>query len=47
MEVLPRQRAITVKYYSVIKNEIFPFVAMRMNLDNIILSEGSQTKTNI
>ena len=29
------------------KNEILPFVATWMDLDNIILCEVSQTKTNI
>ena len=36
-----------MEYYSAIKrNEILPFVAMWMGLENIILSEISQTKTN-
>ena len=34
-------------YYSAIKNEILPFAATRMDLENIKLSEVSQTKTNI
>ena len=29
------------------KNEILPFAATRMDLEIIILSEGSQTETNI
>ena len=37
----------TVEYYSAIKNEIMPFVATWMDLEMIILSEVSQTKTNI
>ena len=38
----------TMEYYSAIKkNEIMPFVATWMDLENIILSEVSQTKTNI
>ena len=36
-----------VEYYSAIKkNEILPFVATWMDLENIMLSEVSQTKTN-
>ena len=32
-------------YYSTIKkNEILPFAATRMGLDNVVLSEVSQTK---
>ena len=35
-------------YYSAIKNnEIMPFIATWMGLEIIILSEVSQTKTNI
>ena len=34
-------------YSAVKKNEIMPFVATWMYLHNIILSEISQTKTNI
>ena len=35
-------------YYSVIKkNEMFPFAAAWMNLENIVVSELNQTKTNI
>ena len=38
----------TMEYYSAIKkNEILPFAATWMDLENIILSEVSQTKTNI
>ena len=37
-----------MKYYSAIrKNEILPFAATWMDLENITLSEVSQTKTNI
>ena len=37
----------TMEYYSAIKiNEITPFAATWMDLEIIILSEGSQTKTN-
>ena len=37
----------TMEYYSVIeKNEIMPFEATWMDLEIIILSEVSQTKTN-
>ena len=38
----------TVEYYLAIKrNEIMPFAATQMDLEIIILSEVSQTKTNI
>ena len=38
----------TIEYYSAIKkNEIMPFEATWMDLEIIILSEVSQTKTNI
>ena len=38
----------SVEYYSAInKNEIVPFVAPWINLEIIILSEVSHTKTNI
>ena len=38
----------TMEYYSAIKkNEIMPFAATWMDLDIIILSEVSETKTNI
>ena len=38
----------TMEYYSVIKkNEVMSFVATWMDLEIIILSEVSQTKTNI
>ena len=37
----------TIEYYSAIKkNEILPSVATWINLENIMLSEISQTKTN-
>ena len=37
----------TMEYYSAIKkNEILPFVTTYMNLEDIMLSEISQTKTN-
>ena len=36
-----------MEYYSAIKNEIIPFVAMWIHLEIIILSEVSQIKTNI
>ena len=38
----------TMEYYSAIKkNEIMPFAATWMDLEIVILSELSQTKTNI
>ena len=38
----------TMEYYSAIKkNEIMPFAATWIDLEMIILSEVSQTKTNI
>ena len=38
----------TMEYYSAIKrNEILPFAATWVDLEMIILSEVSQTKTNI
>ena len=38
----------TIYYYSAVKkNEIMPLAATWMGLEMIILSEGSQTKTNI
>ena len=38
----------TMEYYSAIeKNEIMPFAATCMDLEIIILSAGSQRKTNI
>ena len=37
----------TMEFYSAIKNnEILPFAATQMDLENIILSEVSQRKTN-
>ena len=37
----------TIKYYSAIKkNEISPFAAMWMDLENIMLSETSRTEKN-
>ena len=37
----------TMEYYSAIKkNKILPFAAIWMDLENIMLSEISQTKTN-
>ena len=36
-----------MEYYSTTKNEIQPFAAMWMDLENIMLSEISQRKTNI
>ena len=36
----------TMEYYSALKkNEIFPFAGTWMNLESIMLSETSQTKT--
>ena len=38
----------TMEYYSAIeKNEILPFAATWMDLEGIMLSEISQTKTNV
>ena len=37
----------TMEYYLVVKNEIMPFAATWMDPEIIILSEVSQTKTNI
>ena len=36
-----------MEYYSAIKKEIMPFTAARMDLEMILLSEGSQRKTSI
>ena len=36
-----------MEYYSTTKNEIQPFAAMWIDLENIMLSEISQRKTNI
>ena len=37
-----------MEYYSaILKNEIMPFAATRMDLEIIILSEGSQTERDI
>ena len=36
-----------MEYYSAIKNEIAPFSTTGMDLEIIILSDISQTKTNI
>ena len=33
-----------MEYYSVIKNEMLPFVTMWINLEDVMLSEISQTK---
>ena len=41
------QYIITMEYYLVIKNEIMPFAATWTDLEIIILSEVSQTETNI
>ena len=41
------QYIITMEYYLVIKNEIMPFAATWTDLQIIILSEVSQTETNI
>ena len=35
-----------MEYYSAIKNEILPFAVAWMDLEGIMLSEISQTKTN-
>ena len=37
----------TMEYYSAIKNEIMPFAATWINPEVTIISEVSQTKTNI
>ena len=37
----------TMEYDAAIKNERMPLAAAWMDLEMIILSEGSQTKTNI
>ena len=37
----------TMEYYSVINNEVMPFIATWMDLEIIILSEVSQRMTNI
>ena len=37
----------TVEYYLAVKNEILPFLAIWMDLEGIMLSEISQTKTKI
>ena len=36
-----------IEYYSAMMNEIWPFEATWMDLEMIVLSELSQTKTNI
>ena len=36
----------TMEYYSAIRNEILPFAATWIDLENIILSDVSQKKTN-
>ena len=36
----------TLEYYSAIRNEILPFAATWIDLENIILSDVSQKKTN-
>ena len=44
----PPPHTHTLEYYSAIKkNEIMPFTATWVDLENIILSEVSQIKTNI
>ena len=40
-------KILALEYYSAIKNEIMPFAAAGMDQEIIILSEVSQTKTNI
>ena len=35
-----------MEYYSAIKNEIMPFAATQIDLEIVILSKVSQTKTN-
>ena len=43
-----QEAVYTTDYYSAInKNEIMPFAATWMDLEIVILSEVSQTKTNI
>ena len=39
-------RIYTMKYYSAIKNNEMPSTATWMDLESLILSEGSQRKTN-
>ena len=47
-EWIKKMYIYTMEYYSAIKkNEIMPFAVTRMDLEIVILSEVSQTKTNI
>ena len=38
---------IYIEYHPAMKNEVFPFAATWMDLENIILSEVRQRKINI
>ena len=45
---IPHNGVYTLRYYLVIKdNKIMSFAAIWMDLESILLSEVSQTKTNI